>query len=179
MPVPSQCADGPVNAPMIVSSITWARSDEAMSLSLYRVPDGHSKGQSELPCPSVYSPTTALRSLSSVALSSALVLPTLTQHHSPSANQRLFLNKIWGGFLAEATNHISSGFLREAIGGFFKAAIALPLLRLPLWIFVYDSSRLLGRAQPDLEWMRVSEPALEQCRQLLHDSKPAQAESLH
>lgn len=41
-----------------------------MSLSLYRIPDGQTKGQSELPCPSVYAPASALRSLSSVALSS-------------------------------------------------------------------------------------------------------------
>ena len=34
-----------------------------MSLSLYGVPDGQRKGQSDLPCPSVYSPTTALGSL--------------------------------------------------------------------------------------------------------------------
>jgi hypothetical protein len=87
-----------------------------MSLSLYGVPDGQKKGQSELPCPSVYSPTTALGSLSSVALSSASAPATLAQPGSEPAIQRQFAIKISSGFLREATNHIWSGFLREAIG---------------------------------------------------------------
>jgi len=87
-----------------------------MSLSLYGVPDGQQKGQSHRPCPSVYSPTTALGSLSSVALSSAPAPLTLTQRRSESAIQLQFITAIWSGFLREATNHISSGFLREATG---------------------------------------------------------------
>jgi len=87
-----------------------------MSLSLYRVPEEQEKGQSVWPCPSVYSPATALGSLSSVALSSAPAPVTLTQCASEAANQRDFCTPIWSGFLNEATNTISSGFLREAIG---------------------------------------------------------------
>src|SRR6185295_15548974 len=87
-----------------------------MSLSLYRVPDGQQKGQSDWPCPSVYSPATALGSLSSVALSSAPASVTLTQHRKQDANYHRFCAHIWSGFLNEATNAISSGFLREATG---------------------------------------------------------------
>jgi hypothetical protein len=87
-----------------------------MSLSLYGVPDGQQKGQSVWPCPSVYSPTSALGSLSSVALSSALAPVTLTQSGKPYTNYHRFCARIWSGFLNEATNLISSGFLREAIG---------------------------------------------------------------
>ncbi len=87
-----------------------------MSLSLYGVPDGQKKGQSAWPCPSVYSPTTALGSLSSVALSSAPANPTLTQRLCQAAIQRQFITHIWSGFLVEATNAIWSGFLREATG---------------------------------------------------------------
>ena len=87
-----------------------------MSLSLYGVPDGQKKEQSAWPCPSVYSPTTALGSLSSVALSSASAKATLTQRHKEAAIQRQFITHIWSGFLNEATNAISSGFLGEAIG---------------------------------------------------------------
>jgi len=87
-----------------------------MSLSLYRVPDGQQKGQSMWPCPSVYSPATALGSLSSVALSSAPAPVTLTQCANEAANQRDFCTHIWSGFLNEATNAISSGFLGEATG---------------------------------------------------------------
>ena len=87
-----------------------------MSLSLYGVPDGQKKGQSDWPCPSVYSPTTALGSLSSVALSSAPAPVTLTQSRKQDANYYRFCALIWSGFLAEATNAIWSGFLREAIG---------------------------------------------------------------
>src|ERR1041384_5120954 len=87
-----------------------------MSLSLYGVPDGQKKGQSAWPCPSVYSPTTALGSLSSVALSSAPANVTLTRRPSEAAIQRQFITHIWSGFLVEATNRISSGFLREATG---------------------------------------------------------------
>ena len=87
-----------------------------MSLSLYGVPDGQQKGQSAWPCPSVYSPTTALGSLSSVALSSAPASLTLTQSSKQDTNYRNSCAPIWSGFLAEATNAISSGFLREATG---------------------------------------------------------------
>ena len=86
-----------------------------MSLSLYGVPDGQQKGQSAWPCPSVYSPTTALGSLSSVALSSAPAFVTLAQTRKPDANYHHFRARIWSGFLGEATNHIWSGFLGEAI----------------------------------------------------------------
>jgi hypothetical protein len=98
-----------------------------MSLSLYRVPDGQqSKGQSAAPCPSVYSPAAALGSLSSVALSSAQVLPTLARTRSPRANYRQFSLEFSSGFLAEATNQLSSGFLREATGDpiFFKSSLS-------------------------------------------------------
>jgi len=88
-----------------------------MSLSLYGVPDGQQKGQSAWPCPSVYSPTTALGSLSSVALSSAPANATLTQRRRETAIRRQFITHIWSGFLVEATNAFWSGFLREAIGG--------------------------------------------------------------
>jgi hypothetical protein len=87
-----------------------------MSLSLYGVPDGQQKGQSVWPCPSVYSPATALGSLSSVALSSAPASVTLTQHRKQDANYHRFGVHISSGFLNEATNTISSGFLREATG---------------------------------------------------------------
>src|ERR1051325_6124368 len=87
-----------------------------MSLSLYGVPDGQKQGQSAWPCPSVYSPTTALGSLSSVALSSAPAPATLTQHRCEAAIPRQFITHIWSGYLVEATNAISSGFLREATG---------------------------------------------------------------
>src|SRR5829696_7931610 len=85
-----------------------------MSLALYGVPDGQQKGQSQWPCPSVYSPTTALGSLSSVALSSAPAPATLTQRGNRTAIHRQFCAHIWSGFLNEATNAIWSGFLREA-----------------------------------------------------------------
>src|SRR5215203_5192865 len=91
-----------------------------MSLSLYGVPDGQQKGQSTWPCPSVYSPTTALGSLSSVALSSAPAPVTLAQSRKHDANYHRFCARIWSGFLVEATNVISSGFLREAIGNTFQ-----------------------------------------------------------
>jgi hypothetical protein len=87
-----------------------------MSLSLYGVPDGQQKGQSVWPCPSVYSPATALGSLSSVALSSAPASVTLTQRERRDANYHRFFTRIWSGFLVEATNPISSRFLREATG---------------------------------------------------------------
>jgi len=87
-----------------------------MSLSLYGVPDGQQKGQSAWPCPSVYSPATALGSLSSVALSSVPASVTLAQSRNQDANYLCFCAHIWSGFLNEATNHISSGFLREATG---------------------------------------------------------------
>ena len=87
-----------------------------MSLSLYGVPDGQKKGQSTRPCPSVYSPATALGSLSSVALSSAPASLTLAQSRTQNANYHRFCTHIWSGFLNEATKAISSGFLGEATG---------------------------------------------------------------
>ena len=87
-----------------------------MSLALYGVPDGQQKGQSTWPCPSVYSPATTLGSLSSVALSSAPAPLTLTQRSKHDANYHRICAHIWSGFLGEATNAISSGFLREATG---------------------------------------------------------------
>ena len=87
-----------------------------MSLSLYGVPDGQQKGQSGWPCPSVYSPATALGSLSSVALSSAPALRTLSQRSTHSAFSSTLPPGISSGFLNEATNLIWSGFLREATG---------------------------------------------------------------
>src|SRR5690349_14732905 len=92
-----------------------AAATQAMSLSLCGVPDGQQKGQSSWPCPSVYSPTTALGSLSSVALSSAPAPLTLAWHGRQAKHRQLF-TLISSGFLREATNHIWSGFLREAIG---------------------------------------------------------------
>ena len=92
-----------------------------MSLALYRVPDGQrEKGQSVLPCPSVYSPAPALGSLSSVALSSVQAPLTLAQARAASANYCPVLNKLSSGFLVEATNHVSSGFLREATGAVYQ-----------------------------------------------------------
>src|SRR5215208_5189446 len=73
------------------------------------------KGQSVWPCPSVYSPATALGSLSSVALSSAPAPLNLAQSRKQDANYHRYCIHIWSGFLVEATNTISSGFLREAI----------------------------------------------------------------
>ena len=87
-----------------------------MSLSLYRVPDGQQKGQSESLCPSVYAPTSALRSLSSVALSSASASKTLSRYSTEVAIEPLNLKPISSTFLFAATNLISSTFLREAIG---------------------------------------------------------------
>ena len=93
-----------------------------MSLSLYRMPDGQSKskGQSELPCPSVYAPTSALRSLSSVALSSAPASKTLSRSAIEAATTPHFSQTLSSTFLVEATNPISSTFLREAIGLFLN-----------------------------------------------------------
>src|SRR5688572_30020648 len=87
-----------------------------MSLALYGVPDGQQNGQSVCPCPSVYSPTTAHGSRSSVALSTAPARGTLTQHHSAHSIHRQFPTHISSEFLNEATNLISSGFLSEATG---------------------------------------------------------------
>jgi hypothetical protein len=61
-------------------------------------------------------PYTALGSLSSVALSSAPAPLTLAQRERRDANYHHFFTRIWSGFLVEATNPISSGFLREATG---------------------------------------------------------------
>src|SRR5690349_24341525 len=87
-----------------------------MSLSLYGIPDGQQKGQSKAPCPSVYAPTSALRSLSSVALSSAPARKTLSQGTTVRAIHPHFSQTISSTFLFEATNLISSTFLHEAIG---------------------------------------------------------------
>src|SRR4051794_13374819 len=87
-----------------------------MSLSLYCIPDGQQKGQSESPCPSVYAPASALRSLSSVALSSAPAGKTLSRSSAVRAVHPYFSQTISSTFLFEVTNLISSTFLREAIG---------------------------------------------------------------
>jgi len=99
-----------------------------MSLSLYRMPDGQSKskGQSELPCPSVYAPTSALRSLSSVALSSAPATKTLSRAAIEAATTPHFSQTLSSTFLFEATNPISSTFLREAIGGMTDLRSQIP-----------------------------------------------------
>ncbi len=95
-----------------------------MSLSLYRIPDGQHKGQSKVPCPSVYAPTSALGSLSSVALSSAPANKTLSRSLTVRAKHPHISQTISNTFLFEATNLSSSTFLREAIG-------VLALLRIP------------------------------------------------
>src|SRR5690349_22061552 len=87
-----------------------------MSLSLYGIPDGQQKGQSKAPCPSVYAPTSALRSLSSVALSSAPASKTLSRGTTVRAIHPHFSQTISSTFLFAATNLISSTFLHEAIG---------------------------------------------------------------
>src|SRR5690349_11760026 len=87
-----------------------------MSLSLYCIPDGQQKGQSKVPCPSVYAPASALRSLSSVALSSAPASKTPSRSLIVRAIHPHFSQTISSTFLFEATNLISSTFLREAIG---------------------------------------------------------------
>ena len=94
-----------------------------MSLSLYRIPDGQNKGQSEAPCPSVYAPASALRSLSSVALSSAPARETLSRYLTEVAKYPQISKPISSTFLVEATNLISSTFLREAIGEFCRGAL--------------------------------------------------------
>ena len=84
------------------------------------------KGQSAVPCLSVYSPASALGSLSSVALSSVQALPTLAQTPLTRAHYRQFPVTISSGFLDEATNLIWTGFLREAIR-IFGVWFILPL----------------------------------------------------
>ena len=91
-----------------------------MSLSLYRIPDGQSKGQSGWPCPSVHAPTSALGSLSSVALSSAPAPQTLAAYLPATRIRVVYLKTISSTFLFEATNLIWSTFLREAIGHFIS-----------------------------------------------------------
>src|SRR4030095_5032508 len=88
----------------------------SMSLSLAGMPDGQTKGQSELPCPSVYAPASALRSLSSVALSSAPANRTLSSLSTLKAVLPHLSKTLSSTFLFEATNRIWSTFLREAIG---------------------------------------------------------------
>jgi hypothetical protein len=87
-----------------------------MSLSLYRVPDGHNKGQSKSPCPSVYARASALGSLSSVALSSAPAATTLSPCSTELATHLTFKLPFSSTFSFEAMNLLSSTFLREAIG---------------------------------------------------------------
>src|ERR1044072_2652958 len=87
-----------------------------MSLSLYGIPDGQQKGQSKVPAPSVYAPASALRSLSSVALSSAPASETLSRGTTVRAIHPHFSQTISSTFLFEATNLISSTFLHEATG---------------------------------------------------------------
>src|SRR5689334_5275421 len=89
-----------------------------MSLSLYRIPDGQHKGQSKLPCPSVYAPASALESLSSVALSSAPAGQTLSLSATVGAIHPHISQSVSSTFLFEAMNLISSTFLREATGTF-------------------------------------------------------------
>src|SRR6185369_5455097 len=89
---------------------------ERWSLSLYCTPDGQHKGPSKVPCPSVYAPTSALRSLSSVALSFAPAAQTLSLSTTVWAIHPHISQTISSTFLFEATNAISSTFLREAIG---------------------------------------------------------------
>ena len=89
-----------------------------MSLSLYRVPDGPNKGQSESPCPSVYAPASALGSLSSVALSSAPAATTLSRCSTEVATHLTFKLPFSSTFSFEAMNLLSSTFLREATGTF-------------------------------------------------------------
>src|SRR5215207_5047767 len=81
-----------------------------MTLSLYRVPDGQQKGQSELPCPSVYAPASALGSLSSVALSSSPAEKTLSRYSTKVAIHPQISQPNSSTFLYEATNLISSTF---------------------------------------------------------------------
>src|SRR6266511_3269027 len=87
----------------------------AMSLSLYRVPNGQQKGQSPWPCPFVYSPVSALGSLSSVALSSAPAFATLTRPSSAAKKPRN-QTKQSSTFFPEPTILISRTFLHEATG---------------------------------------------------------------
>src|ERR1700693_3474072 len=88
-----------------------------MSLSLYRVPNGQQKGQSPWPCPFVYSPASALGSLSSVPLSSAPAFATLTRRSSAARKLRAQFIKSSHSF-HEPTIFILRTFLREAIGNF-------------------------------------------------------------
>src|SRR5229473_720637 len=90
-------------------------NNAAMSLSLFRVPNGQQKGQSSWPCPFVYSPASALGSLSSVALSSAPALATLTRQSSDARKLRQQTNKL-NGLFHEPTILISRTFLDEAMG---------------------------------------------------------------
>src|SRR5690349_22385800 len=101
-----------------------------MSLSLYCIPDGQQKGQSKVPCPSVYAPASALGSLSSVALSSAPASKTLSRGTTVRAIHPQFSQTISSTFLFEATNLSSSTFLREAIGVFRIDVFRIDLLKI-------------------------------------------------
>ena len=87
-----------------------------MSLSLYGVPDGQKKGQSAWPSP--------IRILTDdgaqVALQRCLILRAGIQNFNTvqlcGRNSVSISYSVWSGFLVEATNLISSGFLREATG---------------------------------------------------------------
>ena len=100
-----------------------------MSLSLYRIPDGQHKGQSKVPCPSVYAPASALGSLSSVALSSAPASETLSRYSTEVALLPQISTPISSTFSFEATNLISSTFLREAIGDILDRICSLKFLK--------------------------------------------------
>jgi len=86
----------------------------SLSLTAYRM--GSIKGRAKGPCPSVYAPASALRSLSSVALSSAPASETLSRSSTVRAIPPHFSQTISSTFLFEAMNLISSTFLREATG---------------------------------------------------------------
>ncbi len=99
-----------------------------MSLSLYGVPEGQkNRGQSISPCPSVYSPAAALRSLSSVALSSAQADQTLSLVSTKTAFYIQISATLSGTFINEATNHLSGTFINEATG--MSLIIDRPILR--------------------------------------------------
>src|SRR5438128_6190986 len=64
----------------------------------------------------VLSPASALRSLSSVALSSVQASKTLSQNLSKIPESVNFLFDTLSGFYYESTNQLSSGFYFEATG---------------------------------------------------------------
>jgi hypothetical protein len=92
--------------------------DEAMSLSLYGVPDGQPKGQSVWALPIRILTDDGAR----VALQRCPILRAGAGNSSTTRGEAViqsqFSTRISSGFLNEATNTISSGFLREATGIF-------------------------------------------------------------